>query len=118
MVAASIKRAGFDGQKITADETNETIDDITRKNSAPIPIINNATPTPNRRANMLKPSFRLFIIPLGAVCTLASLSAQNASPRAQRDTGAILVREQVIDCSTKDPQEVCVISPDSGTNLR
>jgi hypothetical protein len=67
---------------------------------------------------MLKPSFRLFIIPLGAVCTLASLSAQNASPRAQRDTGAILVREQVIDCSTKDPQEVCVISPDSGTNLR
>jgi hypothetical protein len=30
----------------------------------------------------------------------------------------MVVREQVIDCSTKDPQEVCVISPDSGTNLR
>ena len=44
--------------KIKGDETNETIEDITRKNSAPIPIINNPTPTPNRRANMLKPSFR------------------------------------------------------------
>jgi hypothetical protein len=32
---------------------------------------------------MLKPSFRFFIIPLGAVCTLASLSAQNVSPRAR-----------------------------------
>jgi len=67
---------------------------------------------------MLKPSFRLFIIPLGAVCTLASLSAQNTAPRAQRDTGSMVVREQVIDCSTRNPSEVCVISPDSGTNLR
>jgi hypothetical protein len=95
--------------KITGDETNETIDDITRKNSLPITIINNATPTPNRRANMLKPSFRLFIIPLGAVATLASLSAQNVVPRAQRDTGTMVVREQVIDCSTKSAAEVCVI---------
>jgi hypothetical protein len=75
--------------KIKGDETNETIEDITRKNSAPIPIINNPTPTPNRRANMLKPSFGFFIIPLGAVCTLASLSAQNVSPRA-RGTGSML----------------------------
>ena len=64
---------------------------------------------------MLKPSFRLFIIPLGAVCTLASLSAQNVTPRAQRDTGVMLVREQVVDCSTRSPAEVCVISPDSET---
>ena len=35
---------------------------------------------------MLKPSFRLFIVPLGAVATLATLSAQNVQPRAQRDT--------------------------------
>lgn len=62
---------------------------------------------------MLKPSFRFFIIPLGAVCTLASLSAQNVSPRAQRDNGVVVVREQVIDCSNKNPTEVCVISPDS-----
>jgi hypothetical protein len=74
-----------------------------------LPYINNATPTPNRRANMLKPSFRLFIIPLGAVATLASLSAQNVVPRAQRDTGTMVVREQVIDCSTKSAAEVCVI---------
>ena len=67
---------------------------------------------------MLKPSFRFFIIPLGAVCTLASLSAQNVQPRAQRDAGISVVREQVIDCSTRNPQEVCVISPDSGTNAR
>ena len=66
---------------------------------------------------MLKPSFRFFIIPLGAVCTLASLSAQNVSPRAHRDTGSTIVRE-VVDCSTKNPKEVCVISDDSGTNLR
>jgi hypothetical protein len=67
---------------------------------------------------MLKPSFRFFIIPLGAVCTLAALSAQNVSPRAQRDSGVMVVREQVTDCSTRNPKEVCVISDDSGNNLR
>ncbi len=59
---------------------------------------------------MLKPTFRFFIIPLGAICTLASLSSQNAAPRAQHDTGSMLVRQQVIDCSNKNPSEVCVIS--------
>lgn len=58
---------------------------------------------------MLKPTFRFFIIPLGAICTLASLSAQNAAPRAQRDSGSMFVREQVVDCSNKSPTEVCVI---------
>jgi hypothetical protein len=58
---------------------------------------------------MTKPSFRFFIIPLGAICTLASLSAQNGAPRAQRDQGSMPVREQVVDCSTKSPTEVCVI---------
>ena len=58
---------------------------------------------------MLKPSFRLFIIPLGAVCTLASLSAQNVSaPRPARYRFDV-VREQVVDCSTKSAAEVCVI---------
>jgi hypothetical protein len=104
-----LKAGSISKPKIKGDETNETIHDITRKNSAPIPTVNNATPTPNRRANMLKPSFRLFIIPLGAVCTLASLSAQNVSRRAHRDTGTMVVREQVIDCSTKSAAEVCVI---------
>jgi len=95
--------------KITGDETNETIHDISRKNDLLTKIINNATPTPDRSENMLKPSFRLFIIPLGAVATLASLSAQNVSPRAQRDAGSTFVREQVVDCSNKSPTEVCVI---------
>jgi hypothetical protein len=62
---------------------------------------------------MLKPSFRLFIVPLGAVATLATLSAQNVQPRAQRDSGSPFVREQVVDCGTKSPKEVCVISYDS-----
>ena len=58
---------------------------------------------------MMKPSFRFFIIPLGAICTLASLSAQNTAPRAQRDQGSMLVHQQVVDCSNKNPAEVCVI---------
>ena len=63
---------------------------------------------------MLKPSFRFFIVPLGAVATLATLSAQNVSPRAQRDTG--YVREQAVDCSMKSAAEVCVIP--NGTSAR
>ena len=57
---------------------------------------------------MTKLSFRFFIIPLGAICTLASLSAQNSAPRAQRDSGS-MVHQQVVDCSDKNPAEVCVI---------
>jgi hypothetical protein len=67
---------------------------------------------------MLKPSFRFFIIPLGAICTLASLSAQNTTPRAQRDPGLMLVHQRVVDCSNKNPSEVCVISFDSETSAR
>ena len=63
---------------------------------------------------MLKPTFRFFIIPLGAICTLASLSAQNVAPHAPRD-GAIAVRQQVVDCSSRNPAEVCVISVDGDT---
>ena len=63
---------------------------------------------------MLKPSFRYFIIPLGAISTLATLSAQNVAPRADRTQGTTIVREQVVDCSAKSPSEVCVISWSSG----
>jgi hypothetical protein len=62
---------------------------------------------------MLKPTFRLFIIPLGAVVTLASMSAQNVAPRAQHDGGTMLVREQVVDCSQRSPSEICVIPASS-----
>jgi hypothetical protein len=67
---------------------------------------------------MLKPSLRFFIIPLGAICTLASLSSQNVTSRVQRDTASAIVREQVVDCSNKNPTEVCVISYDSETSAR
>jgi len=58
---------------------------------------------------MTRLSFRLFIIPLGAVCTLASLSTQNTAPRTHRDQGSMPVHQQVVDCSSKSPAEVCVI---------
>ena len=62
---------------------------------------------------MLKPSFRFFIIPLGAVAPWPRCRAQNIAPRAQRDAGSMIVREQVVDCSTKSAAEVCVISGDA-----
>src|ERR1700710_3216734 len=93
-------------------ETNETIEDINWKKLAGKPFINE---TPTGTTAMLKPTFRFFIIPLGAICTLASLSNQNAAPRAQHDTGSMLVRQPVIDCRKQKPSEVCVISYDSET---
>jgi hypothetical protein len=95
--------------KKSGNETIETIDDITRKNAVPIPLANDATPTAEQEREMLKPSLRFLIVPLGAVSTLATLSTQHIEPRAQRD-GTILVREQVVDCSVKPSTEVCVIS--------
>lgn len=62
---------------------------------------------------MLKPSFRYFIIPLGAISTLATLSAQDVAPRVQRDSTSVTVRERVVDCGTKSPTQVCVITYDS-----
>jgi hypothetical protein len=109
-VISASKAARGRGQRNRRDETIETIDDINRKKSALKPFINE---TPTGTTAMLKPTFRFFIIPLGAICTLASLSSQNAAPRAQHDTGSMLVRQQVIDCSNKNPSEVCVISTDA-----
>lgn len=60
---------------------------------------------------MLKPNFRFFIVPLGAICTLATLASQNPQLRTERDSGATAVREQVTDCSLKSPSDVCVIAP-------
>jgi len=34
---------------------------------------------------MLKPNFRFFIVPLGAICTLATLASQNPHPARQRN---------------------------------
>jgi hypothetical protein len=66
---------------------------------------------------MLKPTFRLFIIPLGAICTLASLSSQHPTLHAAREQGSMLVH-QAVYCSNKSPSEVCVISDDSETSAR
>jgi hypothetical protein len=95
--------------RVTPDETIETIHDITWKNSLPTQVTTGEAPT-ERETKMLKPSFRYFIIPLGAISTLATLSAQNVAPRAERAQGTTVVREQVVDCSAKSPSEVCVIS--------
>jgi hypothetical protein len=100
---------------VTGDETIETIGDITRKNTPPTHIATDEAPTAERETEMLKPSFRYFIIPLGAISTLATLSAQNVAPRADRAQGTIVVREQVVDCSAKSPSEICVISWGSET---
>jgi hypothetical protein len=94
---------------VSGDETIETIHDITWKNSPLTQIATDAAPT-EKDTEMLKPSFRYFIIPLGAISTLATLSAQNVAPRAERAQGTMVVREQVVDCSAKSPSEVCVIS--------
>jgi hypothetical protein len=109
-VTLALKEARNRARRNRRDETNETIDDINRKKLAVKPFINE---TPTGTTAMLKPTFRFFIIPLGAICTLASLSSQNAAPRAQHDTGSMVVRQQVIDCSNKNPAEVCVLSVDA-----
>jgi hypothetical protein len=104
---------------VTSHETIETIHDINRKNFAATAAITKAGHENRREARtMLKPTFRFFIVPLGAICALASLSAQNTTPRAQRDPGSIFVHQQVVDCSHKNPAEVCVISDVSETSAR
>jgi hypothetical protein len=114
-VILASKTASWSRPKKSRDETNETIDDINRKKLAVKPLL---TRRQTGTTAMLKPTFRFFIIPLGAICTLASLSSQNAAPRAQHDTGSMLVRQQVTDCSNKKPSEVCVISYDGEATAR
>ena len=99
----------FYPRKVIPDETIETIHDITRKNSPLTQTTTGEAPTEGE-PEMLKPSFRYLIIPLGAISTLATLSAQNVAPCAERPQGTTVVREQVVDCSAKSPSEVCVIS--------
>jgi hypothetical protein len=65
---------------------------------------------------MPKPSFRFFILPLGAICTLILLASQTSPSSAQRDTAVSQVRQQVVDCSSKSPAEVCVISFDGDSD--
>ncbi len=63
-------------------------------------------------------SFRFFIVPLGAVCTLVALGLQDAPARADRDASALSVRQQVIDCTQQHPSDVCVLSGDRDLSSR
>lgn len=63
-------------------------------------------------------SFRFFIVPLGAVCTLIALGLQDAPARADRDGAMVSIRQQVSDCSRQQPADVCILSGESDTNSR
>jgi hypothetical protein len=59
---------------------------------------------------MLKPSLRLFILPLGAVCTIAALASQNAPQAAQRASIVTQAQQEIAPCSAKSNADVCIIS--------
>lgn len=63
-------------------------------------------------------SFRFFIVPLGAVCTLIALGLQDAPARADRDGAMVSIRQQVSDCSQQRLADVCILSGESDTNSR
>jgi hypothetical protein len=56
---------------------------------------------------MLKPSLRLFILPLGAVTAIATMASQNA-PRATRDSAIQQVRQEIVTCSPNT--QICIVS--------
>ena len=64
---------------------------------------------------MLTPTFRFFVMPLAAIGALAALSMQSANSRPARDA-TVSVREQVVDCSTLQAGEVCVLSAHKATH--
>ncbi|MEW6639203.1 MAG: hypothetical protein AB1586_01765 [Pseudomonadota bacterium] len=57
------------------------------------------------------PTPRFLIVPLGAICTLATLASQSPQLRARHDGAAAPVRERVADCSLKSPSDLCVLAP-------
>lgn len=59
---------------------------------------------------MLKPSLRLFIIPLGAVSMIATLASQNAPQAAQRDGLSPQLRQEVVACSPDSKADICIVS--------
>ena len=58
---------------------------------------------------MLKPSFRLFILPLGAVSMIATMANQNA-PQAARDGMVQQVHQEIVACSANVKADVCIVS--------
>lgn len=59
---------------------------------------------------MLTPSLRLFILPLGAVSMIATLSSQNAPQAAQRGSMIQQVRQQAAPCTPLARADVCIVS--------
>ncbi len=58
---------------------------------------------------MLKPSLRLFILPLGAVSMIATLSSQNA-PQAERTSMIHQVRQEIVACTPNSNADICIVS--------
>ena len=59
---------------------------------------------------MLKPSLRLFILPLGAVSMIATLSSQNAPQAAQRENMIQQVRQEIVACTANTNADICIVS--------
>ena len=57
---------------------------------------------------MLKPSLRLFILPLGAVSIIATMASQEA-PQATRASDPQL-RQEIVACSANPKADVCIVS--------
>ena len=58
---------------------------------------------------MLKPSLRLFILPLGAVSAIATMANQNA-PQAARANTIQQVRQEIVACSPNSNADICIVS--------
>ena len=58
---------------------------------------------------MLKPSLRLFILPLGAVTAIATMASQNA-PQATRASAIPQVRQEIVACQPNSNADICIIS--------
>ena len=56
---------------------------------------------------MLKPSLRLFILPLGAVTMIATLASQNA-PQAARESTIQQVRQEIVACTPNSNADICI----------
>jgi hypothetical protein len=63
-------------------------------------------------------SFRVFIVPLGAVCTLIALGLQDAPARADRDGAMASIRQKVNDCSQQRAADVCILSGEGDPGAR
>ena len=61
---------------------------------------------------MFKPSFRFFIIPIGAIATIAALSFQSATHATTREPVAATINEQIVDCTQANRMtvDICIVA--------